>query len=310
VHFIEDFYCQQGRSLVTGLTMPELPEVETVKRGLEPVLLGRKFVRVELRRANLRFAFPTDFAAKLEGATITALLRRAKYIVVDLDNDQSLIVHLGMTGKFTSMSPTGQNNLGEFYFKTGSTVAADSPHDHVVFHLDDGTKLIYNDPRRFGMMDVGETSALHLHKLLKDIGVEPLGNELSADYVAKKFKDKSAPLKAALLDQRIIAGLGNIYVCEALHRAKLSPLRKAGTLKRGDKRLDDLLRHVRDILNEAIFAGGSTLQDFQSTDGEKGSYQQRFAAYDREGEACSCGSVIKRIVQAGRSTFYCSKCQK
>ena len=290
--------------------MPELPEVETVKRGLEPVLLGRKITRVELRRANLRFAFPQGFASDLEGATVLQLSRRAKYIVIDLDNDKSLIVHLGMTGRFTALSPTGKNNLGEFYFATGSSAAADSPHDHVVLHLDDGVTLIYNDPRRFGMMDLIETSLLGEHRLLKDIGVEPLGNELSSAYVAAKFEGKSAPLKAALLDQRIVAGLGNIYVCEALHRAKLSPTRKAGTLKLGDKRLDDLLRHVRDILNEAIIAGGSTLQDFQSTDGEKGSYQQRFLAYDREGQACSCGGAIKRIVQSGRSTFYCAKCQK
>ncbi len=290
--------------------MPELPEVETVKRGLEPVLIGRKIIKVELRRANLRFAFPAGFATALEGATVLNLKRRAKYIVVDFEHDLSLIVHLGMTGRFTAVSPKGQNNLGEFYFATGSPATADSPHDHVVVYLDDGVKLIYNDPRRFGMMDLSATSSLHEHRLLKDIGVEPLGNELSSAYVAAKFKGKAAPLKAALLDQTIIAGLGNIYVCEALHRAKLSPKRKARTLKLGDKRLDDLLRHVRDILNEAIIAGGSTLQDFQNTAGEKGSYQQRFLVYDREGDACSCGGVIKRIVQAGRSTFYCPTCQR
>ena len=210
----------------------------------------------------------------------------------------------------TAVTASGQNNLGEFYFATGSEQAADGLHDHVVLHLDNGTKLIYNDPRRFGMMDLATSSALHEHRLLKDIGVEPLGNALSSAYVAEKFKGKSAPLKAALLDQQIIAGLGNIYVCEALHRAKLSPTRKAGTLKLGDKRLDELIRHIRDILHEAILSGGSTLQDFQGTDGEKGSYQQRFLAYDREGEDCSCGGKIKRMVQSGRSTFYCSSCQK
>ncbi len=290
--------------------MPELPEVETVKRGLEPILMGRMITRVELRRANLRFAFPDGFVGALEGSRVLSLARRAKYIVINFEHDLSLIVHLGMTGRFTAITASGKNNLGEFYFATGSGMTADGPHDHVVLHLDDGTKLIYNDPRRFGMMDLATSSALHEHRLLKDIGVEPLGNELSADYVAAKFKDKSAPLKAALLDQRIIAGLGNIYVCEALHRAKLAPTRKARTLKRGDQRLDNLLRHIRDILNEAILAGGSTLQDFQGTDGEKGSYQQRFLAYDREGEDCSCGGKIKRIVQSGRSTFYCPTCQK
>ena len=297
--------------------MPELPEVETVKRGLEPILLGQVIVAVELRRANLRFPFPEGFAAKLAGAKILRLRRRAKYILVDLDNDHTLISHLGMTGRFTALKPEGGGtNLGEFYFETAATPSDDGSHDHVVFHLGNGVRMVYSDPRRFGMMDLAHTHALSSHKLLKDIGVEPLGNELNAQYIADKFRGKSAPLKAALLDQRIIAGLGNIYVCEALHRAKLSPKRKAGSLiksKSHEIRLDDLLRHIKDILNEAILAGGSTLQDFVSADGEKGAYQQRFSAYDREGENCSnagCGGQIRRIRQAGRSTFYCPTCQK
>jgi formamidopyrimidine-DNA glycosylase len=297
--------------------MPELPEVETVKRGLEPILLGQVIIAVELRRANLRFPFPQGFAAKLTGAKVISLTRRAKYILIDLDNNQTLISHLGMTGRFTAIVPEGGGtNLGEFYFETGANPNADGPHDHVVFTLENGIRVIYSDPRRFGMMDLWHTHELTLHRLLKDIGVEPLGNELNADYLAEKFRGKSAPLKAALLDQRIIAGLGNIYVCEALHRARLSPKRKAGTLvktKSHDPRLDDLLRHIKDILNEAIFAGGSTLQDFVGADGAKGAYQQRFSAYDRENEACNnlgCGGKIKRINQAGRSTFYCPTCQK
>jgi formamidopyrimidine-DNA glycosylase len=297
--------------------MPELPEVETVKRGLEPVLRGQMIVNVALRRANLRFPFPPGFAARLIGATVSGLVRRAKYILIDLDNDHSLIVHLGMTGRFTVLQPTGSvTNLGEFYFETGSSETADGPHDHVVFTLGNGLRIVYNDPRRFGMMDVTETSGLHTHKLLRNIGVEPLGNELSAAYLAEKFRDKKAPLKAALLDQNIIAGLGNIYVCEALHRARLSPKLRAGRLvkvKSHDPRLDDLVRHIKDILNEAIAAGGSTLQDFASATGEKGSYQQRFSAYDREGEPCDnqgCDGAIQRIVQSGRSTFYCANCQK
>ena len=297
--------------------MPELPEVETVKRGLEPILLGQVIKSVELRRANLRFPFPDGFAAKLEGAKILGLTRRAKYILVDLDNSHTLITHLGMTGRFTALKPEGGGtNLGEFYFEAGANQNANGPHDHVVFTLGNGVKLVYSDPRRFGMMDLAHTPELAQHKLLKDIGIEPLGNELSAEYIAMKFKHKSAPLKAALLDQRIIAGLGNIYVCEALHRAKLSPKRKAGTLvkaKSHDLRLEDLLRHIKDILNDAIFAGGSTLQDFVGADGEKGAYQQRFSAYDRENESCSnlgCGGQIKRMTQAGRSTFYCPTCQK
>jgi formamidopyrimidine-DNA glycosylase len=296
--------------------MPELPEVETVKRGLEPVLLGRRITTVTLRRANLRFPFPEGFGRRLQGARIDALSRRAKYILIDFDNGLTLIAHLGMTGRFTAFNAKGAANLGEFYFETGAGEKANGPHDHVVFELDDGTRLIYSDPRRFGMMDLAKTTELHEHKHLKGIGVEPLGNELSSHYLIEKFRGKTAPLKAALLDQHIIAGLGNIYVCEALHRAGLKPQRKAGSLvkaKTHDPRLDELVRHIRDILNEAIIAGGSTLQDFASTGGEQGSYQQRFSAYDREGEPCStpdCTGTIKRIVQAGRSSFYCPVCQK
>ncbi len=297
--------------------MPELPEVETVKRGLEPILLGQVIVAVELRRTNLRFPFPDGFAEKLTGAKILSLTRRAKYILIDLDNNHTLISHLGMTGRFTALKPEGGGtNLGEFYFETAANPKADGLHDHVVFTLENGIRMIYSDPRRFGMMDLWHTHALSDHRLLKDIGVEPLGNELNSEYLVRKFRAKSAPLKAALLDQRIIAGLGNIYVCEALHRARLSPKRKAKTLvkaKSHDPRLDDLLRHIKDILNEAIFVGGSTLQDFVGADGAKGAYQQRFSAYDREGENCSnegCNGQIKRIAQAGRSTFYCPTCQK
>jgi formamidopyrimidine-DNA glycosylase len=297
--------------------MPELPEVETVKNGLAPVLMGQIITHVALRRANLRFAFPADFALCLEGAEVENLSRRAKYILIELSNGQSLIVHLGMTGRFTVLRPEGAAaNLGVFYFEKGAGKNADGPHDHVVFTLSNGVRLVYSDPRRFGMMDVTKTGSLDQHRLLKDIGVEPLGNEFSGVHLAEKFRGKSAPLKAALLDQRIVAGLGNIYVCEALHRAGLSPLRKAGTLvkaKSYDPRLDILARHIKEILSEAIRAGGSTLQDFVGADGAKGSYQQRFSAYDREGSDCDtlhCLGKITRIVQAGRSTFYCSKCQK
>ncbi len=289
--------------------MPELPEVETVKRGLEPVLKGRVVTRVDLRRAGLRFAFPVGFAQQLVGRRVTGLSRRAKYILVHLDGDLSLLVHLGMTGRFTVISPKGVSNLGQFYFEPGAGEGADGPHDHVVFHLQDGIRLVYSDPRRFGMMDLLVTAQASQHKLLKDLGVEPLGNELSASYLSAKFKGKAAPMKAALLDQRIIAGLGNIYVCEALFRAKISPRRKAGSVKR--EKLEELVRHIRDILNDAILAGGSTLQDFQSTNGEQGSYQQRFQVYDREGEPCvTCSKKVKRMVQSGRSSFYCASCQR
>ena len=293
--------------------MPELPEVETVMQGLKPVLEGRVIARVSLRRAGLRFPFPEGFAERLEGRRITHLWRRAKYILAALDSGDILLVHLGMTGRFTVFGPQGQKNLGEFYFETAAGEAGEGPHDHVVLTLEGGTRVVYTDPRRFGIMDLFPEGEQASHKLLAQIGVEPLGNAFSAAYLAERFRGKAAPLKSALLDQHVIAGLGNIYVCEALFRAGLSPKRKAGTLvkRRGhDPRLDTLVRHIREVLAEAISAGGSTLQDFAHTDGEKGEFQQRFLVYDREGEPCaSCGAPIERLVQGGRSTFYCRNCQ-
>lgn len=293
--------------------MPELPEVETVMRGLKPVLEGHRIASVSLRRAGLRFPFPEGFAERLAGRRVNGLWRRAKYILAGLDSGDVLLVHLGMTGRFTVLSGHGKRNLGEFYFETAADEAGQGPHDHVVLALDDGTRVVYTDPRRFGIMDLFPEAQTTVHKLLGGIGVEPLGNEFSADYLAERFRDKAAPLKSALLDQHIIAGLGNIYVCEALHRAGLSPRRKARTLvkKKGhDRRLDELVRHVREVLAEAITAGGSTLQDFAHTDGAAGAFQQRFLVYDREGKPCmSCGAPIERLVQSGRSTFYCRHCQ-
>jgi formamidopyrimidine-DNA glycosylase len=293
--------------------MPELPEVETVMRGLKPVLEGRVLASVALRRAGLRFPFPDDFAARLEGRRVTGLWRRAKYILAGLDSAEVLLIHLGMTGRFTVFSDEGRRNLGEFYFEAAAGEADEGPHDHVVLRLDDGTRVVYTDPRRFGIMDLFPEARTADHKLLRGIGPEPLGNAFDAGYLARQFSSKTAPLKAALLDQRIIAGLGNIYVCEALFRAGLSPRRKARTLvkKRGhDPRLSELVVHIREVLTEAIAAGGSTLQDFAHTDGAEGHFQQRFQVYDREGEACPrCGAGIERLVQAGRSTFYCRSCQ-
>lgn len=293
--------------------MPELPEVETVMRGLKPVLEGRRIESVSLRRDGLRFPFPKGFSERLAGQRVSSLWRRAKYILASLDSGDILLIHLGMTGRFTVFSPAGKRNLGEFYFEAGSGEGGDGPHDHVMLGLDDGTQVVYTDPRRFGIMDLfGETEAA-AHKLLRGIGVEPLGNEFSEAYLAGRFRGKVAPLKSALLDQHIIAGLGNIYVCEALFRAGLSPRRKAGTLirkKGNDPRLSELVHHIREVLGEAIAAGGSTLQDFAHTDGASGEFQQRFLVYDREGEPCNrCGHPIERLVQSGRSTFYCRKCQ-
>lgn len=294
--------------------MPELPEVETVMQGLKPVLEGRRIERVALRRAGLRFPFPEGFAERLSSRRITGLWRRAKYILAGLDFGEVLLVHLGMTGRFTVFSAAGTRNLGEFYFETSAGAAGEGPHDHVVLGLDDGTTVVYTDPRRFGIMDLFSGGDASSHKLLSGIGVEPLGNAFDATYLAERFRGKAAPLKAALLDQHVIAGLGNIYVCEALHRAGLSPRRKARTLvrKKGhDPRLDDLVRHIREVLTEAIAAGGSTLQDFAHTDGAAGAFQQRFLVYDREGQPCvRCGSPIERLVQSGRSTFYCRTCQR
>ncbi len=296
--------------------MPELPEVETVKRGLEPALVGRTFQHIELRRRNLRFDFPEGLATAMQGATIEALERRAKYILVHCSNGKSLILHLGMTGRFTIVKPDGESlEPGAFYHQAGG-FAELGPHDHVVWHLDDGVRIIYNDARRFGFMDWADTHARDQHKLLSEIGVEPLGNGFHLHHLVEKLRNKKAPMKSALLDQHVVAGLGNIYVSEALHRAKISPQLEAGKLiktRSVDPRLEQLVRHIKDILNEAILAGGSTLQDFQGASGEKGAFQQRFMVYDREGEACAssgCTSVIKRIVQSGRSTFYCPTCQK
>lgn len=287
--------------------MPELPEVETVVRGLKPHLEGQMISRVETRREGLRFPFPGDFKKRLEGRRIARLSRRAKYIIAEIEGGGHLLIHLGMTGRFTVIPPTAGSaaNLGRFYFETGGD--GGGPHDHVVLTLAGGARVVYTDPRRFGLMDLFDET----HKLLDGLGIEPLGNDLNAAYLAGKFKGKAAPLKAALLDQHVVAGLGNIYACEALFRSGLSPARKARTLKDGDPRLETLVRNIRAVLTEAIEAGGSTLQDFAHTDGERGGFQQRFAVYDREGELCvNCGAPIKRKVQSGRSTFYCRVCQK
>ena len=279
--------------------MPELPEVETVRRGLSPVMEGYVFDRVELRRANLRFPFPDDFAARLEGQTITRFGRRAKFLDVELSSGERLLMHLGMSGRFTIDGEA----QGEFVSDTGGI----AKHDHVIFHMSSGHRVIYNDPRRFGFMElvaVGETP-----ERLKTLGPEPLSNSCNAPDLREKLRGKKSKIKAALLDQRIIAGLGNIYVCEALFRARISPKRAAGRLTVAET--ESLTGHIKDVISEAIEAGGSSLRDFAQADGDLGYFQHSFDVYGREGEPCKvCGAPLKRITQSGRSSFYCSACQK
>ncbi|MDD9911189.1 MAG: bifunctional DNA-formamidopyrimidine glycosylase/DNA-(apurinic or apyrimidinic site) lyase [Ahrensia sp.] len=296
--------------------MPELPEVETVRRGLAPVMEGAVVQRLELRRADLRFPFPDGLAQTAKGRRIVSLGRRAKYLLLDLDDGTVIIMHLGMSGSFRIIGDEVAAP-GEFHH-TRSRLAA---HDHVVFHLlgGDGSaaQVVYNDPRRFGFMLTSRRDALEDHKLFAGMGVEPAGNAFNAEELALRFSGKQAPLKAALLDQRIIAGLGNIYVCEALWRSQLSPRRKAGTLvrKKGapTQRLVRLVDSIRDVISEAIEVGGSSLRDHAQADGSLGYFQHRFAAYDRVGQPCAhvgCDGTIARIVQSGRSTFYCPACQR
>ncbi len=297
--------------------MPELPEVETVLRGLRPAMEGRTIEDVRLSGKHLRFPYPPRFKSRLRGHRVVRMHRRAKYLLAELESSEVLIMHLGMSGRFTVHSDAGAaHNLGEFYFEQGATHAGDGPHDHVVLDLSDGVRLVYTDPRRFGIMDLCPAESLGAHKLMRNIGVEPLGNGLNAEHLHLAFAGKRTPLKAVLLDQRIIAGLGNIYVCEALHRSGLSPKRLAGTLaahRKPDIRLERLVLSIRAILAEAIEAGGSTLRDYVGANGASGEFQQRFAVYDREDTDCpkgDCGGKIRRIVQSGRSTFYCPRCQR
>jgi len=293
--------------------MPELPEVETVRRGLAPAMVGALFESIDQRRPDLRFPFPVDFARRLKGRRIDSLGRRAKYLLADLDDGEVLVMHLGMSGSFRVEAKAGTTPLSTYYHDTSK----DPVHDHVVFELSTGARIIYNDPRRFGFMQLIPRADLAGHALFKNVGLEPLGNELDGEVLARLFAGKAAPLKAALLDQTLVAGLGNIYVCEALHRAGLSPRRAAGTLARKDGRPTErahlLARVIRDVLEEALAAGGSTLRDHRLTDGTLGYFQHTFRVYDKEGAPCAregCGGIIKRIVQSGRGSFYCGSCQR
>jgi len=293
--------------------MPELPEVETVRRGLEPAMVGARFTKVAQRRPDLRFPFPEQFAERLEGREITALGRRAKYLLADLSSGEVLVMHLGMSGRFLVTQGGSSRMPGEFHHEHGGS----SAHDHVVFHLSNGASVTYNDARRFGFMDLVPRSDIETCRHFAGMGIEPLGNELSGETIARLFAGKRTPLKAALLDQRLIAGLGNIYVCEALFRTGLHPEAPAGSLvtKKGlpTDKAHRLAEVIRDVLSEAVEAGGSTLRDHAQVDGSLGYFQHSFRVYDREGEPCvtpGCTGTVARLVQSGRSTFYCPHCQK
>jgi formamidopyrimidine-DNA glycosylase len=275
--------------------MPELPEVETIRRGLALKMTGRRIVRAELRRPDLRRPFPPLLDRRLMGARVGQLGRRGKYLLIELDDDGTLLLHLGMSGRIVA----------------GLDDAEDAKHDHVVLGLDDGTVVRFNDPRRFGLMDYMRRGEEMQHPLLASMGPEPLGPGFNGKYLAAALAGKLTPIKAALLDQRIVAGLGNIYVCEALYRAGVSPRRLAGTI--APARAARLADAIRSVLNEAIEAGGSSLRDYVQADGELGYFQHRWAVYGKEGEpcpGCTCAEGVRRIVQSGRSTFFCAKRQR
>jgi formamidopyrimidine-DNA glycosylase len=292
--------------------MPELPEVETVRRGLEPAMLGARIRKVELRRADIRFPFPNRFAERLKGRQIVALTRRAKYLLFGLDSSETLIAHLGMSGSFR-VDVAYAITPGAFHDERSK----DPKHDHVILDLDNGNVVTYNDPRRFGFMDLVRNEALGAHPRLCTLGDEPLAPKFDAARLAKLCAGSRTPLKAALLDQKRVAGLGNIYVCEALFRARLNPSKPASVLSnaRGGptRAAVALAQAIHQVLEQAIEAGGSTLRDHRQADGALGYFQHSFSVYDREGSVCArprCGGTIGRISQSGRSTFYCPLCQK
>jgi len=288
--------------------MPELPEVETVRLGLAPIMEGAVIEKVELRRPDLRVAFPRRFARRLTGRKIVALGRRAKYLLADLDDGNVLIMHLGMSGSFRIEADGASAMPGSTYYARPQR----RTHDHVVFHLSSDVRIVFNDPRRFGLMDLVARREVDDSKHFRGIGIEPLGNQLDGSLLAKLFAGRAAPLKAALMDQRLIAGLGNIYACEALWRAHLSPERAAGSIVTKTGKPKAAAGRLAAAIRE-IAAGGSSLRDHRRVDGELGDFQHDFAVYDREGEPCrtpGCRGIVRRKVQSGRSTFYCAICQR
>ncbi len=292
--------------------MPELPEVETVRRGLLPHVRGRRITRVWTSEARLRLPWPANFAARITGRRVARLGRRAKFLLWELSGGPWLLAHLGMSGRFTVLPARGQGRaLGEFYFHDALHDGSGA-HDHLVLELEDGTRVVYTDPRRFGFLDLcAEPGA---HPMLRHLGPEPLEEEFDAAHLTRALRGRRAPVKNLLLDQRVVAGLGNIYVCEALFRARVSPRRAGASLApsgRATPRVERLVAAVKDVLEEAIMAGGSTLRDHRRVDGASGGFQQRFAVYGRAGAPCdACGVPVRRIVQGGRGTFFCPRCQR
>jgi len=281
--------------------MPELPEVETVRRGLAPALEGRRITRLVVNRPDLRFPFPENFAGRVAGARVERLGRMAKFLAADLSTGETLVMHLGMSGRFT----VDTDGLGAFHHETGTLPA----HDHVVFHIEGGGRITYNDPRRFGFMEIWPTAGFADYPRLAGLGPEPLSNGFNAAYLRQALAGRRTPIKSALLDQAIVAGLGNIYVCEALFRSGISPRRSAHSI--GPQRAERLVRAINAVIAEAIEAGGSSLRDFAAADGELGYFQHTFRVYDQEGQPCAnCGTGVRRIVQSGRSSFYCGHCQR
>jgi formamidopyrimidine-DNA glycosylase len=291
--------------------MPELPEVETVRRGLAPALEHHRFTKVVARRGDLRVPFPERFAERLTGSYVQRLRRRAKYLLADLEGGETLVIHLGMSGRLSVHARGGGRCDGNHVRAVLETGAGRGRHDHVIMETDAPAQIVFTDHRRFGLMLLIETATLASHPLFERLGVEPLSGEFTAAYLSAVLKDRRTPIKAALLDQRTVAGLGNIYVCEALFHARISPKRPAAKIN--GPRAERLVRAIRQVLNAAIKAGGSSLRDYTKTDGALGEFQHSFSVYDREGEPCpgkDCKGTIRRIVQSGRSTFYCGSCQR
>ncbi len=290
--------------------MPELPEVETVRRGLEPALKGHALARVTVRRGDLRVAFPLRFAERLADRHVVRVHRRAKYLLLDLENGETLIMHLGMSGRFTIHGANAAVKPGRFHLNTPEDGSGNGKHDHVVFETEEGTRIVFTDHRRFGLMALENTTTLDRAPMFLGLGPEPLDDSFTPATLSSALKGKRTPIKAALLDQHVVAGLGNIYVCEALFRARISPKRLAKSVQA--ERASRLVPAIKAVLAAAIKAGGSSLRDYARADGELGYFQHHFAVYDREGKPCpgkDCKGKIKRIMQSGRSTFYCPSCQ-